>query len=135
MPDTRLLNVLYLAAIFRRHQQLKGFAYSIMIFAAVSLAMYYPQNFLPVGDFKLSKLIILPLQISMFDMVSELSRRELMAVLKMPKGIIIGVKGGRRFAGWNGRSGQTGNSQYTGLTHPEDFNLISLYSFHPNDFL
>ena len=86
-----MLFFICLAVIFRRHEKLKGFAYSIMIFAAVSLAMYYPQYFLAVGDFKLSKLIIPLLQIIMFGMGSELSLAELTSVLKMPKGIIIGV--------------------------------------------
>lgn len=80
-----------LAFIFRQYEKLKGFAYSVMIFAAVSVAMYYPQYFLTVGDFKLSKLIIPLLQIIMFGMGSELSLAELRSVLKTPKGIIIGV--------------------------------------------
>ena len=80
-----------LAIIFRQYEKLKGFAYSVMIFAAVSVAMYYPQYFLTVGDFKLSKLIIPLLQIIMFGMGSELSLAELRAVLKTPRGIIIGV--------------------------------------------
>ena len=80
-----------IAAIFRRSEKLKGFAFSMMIFAAVSVAMYYPHYFLTVGDFKLSKLIIPLLQIIMFGMGSELSLAELKSVLKTPKGIIVGV--------------------------------------------
>lgn len=79
------------AAVFRRHEKLKGFAYSTMIFAAVSVAMYYPQYFLSIGEFKLSKLIIPLLQIIMFGMGSELSLGELKSVLKTPRGIIVGV--------------------------------------------
>ena len=86
-----MLFFLFLALAFRRHEKLKGFAYSIMIFAAVSVAMYYPQYFLTVGNFKLSKLIIPLLQVIMFGMGSELSLAELASVLKMPKGIIVGV--------------------------------------------
>ncbi len=33
------------AIIFRRYTALKGFSFTVMIFAAVSLAMYYPQHF------------------------------------------------------------------------------------------
>ena len=86
-----MLVFLFLALAFRQREQLKGFAYSIMILAAVSVAMYYPQYFLTVGDFKLSKLIIPLLQVIMFGMGSELSLAELGTVLKMPKGIIVGV--------------------------------------------
>ena len=80
-----------LAIIFRRYPTLKGFSFTVMIFAAVSLAMYYPQYFVSVGGFKLSKLIIPLLQIIMFGMGSELSLFELSAVLKKPKAVIAGV--------------------------------------------
>ncbi len=86
-----MLFFLCIALLFRQQPNLKGFAYSIMIFAAVSAAMYYPQYFLAVGDFKLSKLIIPLLQVIMFGMGSELSLNELRGVLKMPKGILVGV--------------------------------------------
>jgi len=80
-----------LAIMFRRYPALKGFSFTVMIFAAVSLAMYYPQYFVQVGSFKLSKLIIPLLQVIMFGMGSELSLFELRTVLKKPKGIIAGV--------------------------------------------
>ena len=62
-----------------------------MIFAAVSIAMYYPHYFVHVGSFKLSGLIIPLLQIIMFGMGSELSLKELATVIKMPKLILVGV--------------------------------------------
>lgn len=86
-----MLFFIALALAFRQHPKLKGFSFTIMIFAAVSLAMYYPQYFVQIGDFKLSKLIIPLLQIIMFGMGSELSMKELATVLKQPKTIIIGV--------------------------------------------
>ncbi len=80
-----------LAITFRSFPALKGFSFTITIFAAVSLAMYYPQYFIKVGDFKLSKLIIPLLQVIMFGMGSELSLFDLATVLKKPKGIVAGV--------------------------------------------
>jgi BASS family bile acid:Na+ symporter len=80
-----------LALACRTHNKLKGFTFTVMIFAAVSLAMYYPQYFLKAGDFKLSKLIIPLLQVIMFGMGSELSLKELATVAKTPKNIIIGT--------------------------------------------
>ncbi|HMC87098.1 MAG TPA: bile acid:sodium symporter family protein [Chitinophagaceae bacterium] len=80
-----------LAIAFRRFPALKGFTFTVMIFAAVSLAMYYPQYFVQVGSFKLSKLIIPLLQVIMFGMGAELSLTELRTVLKKPKGILAGV--------------------------------------------
>ncbi|MFT3704598.1 MAG: hypothetical protein QM802_19690 [Agriterribacter sp.] len=86
-----MLFFLSLALSFRINPSLKGFSYTIMIFAAVSLAMYYPQYFIKVGDLKLSELIIPLLQVIMFGMGSELSLPELAIELKKPKGIIVGV--------------------------------------------
>jgi BASS family bile acid:Na+ symporter len=80
-----------LALAFRSSKLLRGFTYTIMIFAAASLAMYYPQYFLHVGDFKLSRLILPLLQIIMFGMGTELSIKEFREVIKMPKGIFVGV--------------------------------------------
>jgi quinoprotein glucose dehydrogenase len=80
-----------LALVFRRFPLLKGFSFTVMIFAAVSLAMYYPSYFTHIGDFKLSRLILPLLQIIMFGMGTELSIKEFRAVVRMPKGILIGV--------------------------------------------
>src|SRR5204863_10084981 len=64
-----------------------------MILGAVSIAMYHPQYFKTIGDYKLSALIIPLLQISMFGMGTELSIKDFANVIRMPKGIIIGVVG------------------------------------------
>jgi quinoprotein glucose dehydrogenase len=80
-----------LALAFRRSPLLKGFSFTVLIFAAVSLALYYPQYFIKVGDYKLSRLILPLLQIIMFGMGTELSLKEFRDVLRMPKGIFIGV--------------------------------------------
>ena len=79
------------ALIFRRYPLLKGFSFTVMIFAAVSLALYYPAYFTHIGSFKLSKLILPLLQIIMFGMGTELSLKEFRNVVRMPKGILIGV--------------------------------------------
>ncbi len=80
-----------LALLFRRYPLLKGFSFTVMIFAVVSLAMYYPAYFTHIGDFKLSKLILPLLQIIMFGMGTELSLKEFRNVVRMPRGILIGV--------------------------------------------
>jgi bile acid:Na+ symporter, BASS family len=82
---------LSLAILFRQFPWLKGFSYTITIFAAVSLALYYPQYFIRVGQFKLSALILPLLQVIMFGMGTELSLKDFAQVLKMPKGILVGV--------------------------------------------
>lgn len=86
-----MLALFALAMAFRQQPKLKGFAFPLVIFAVVSLAMYYPAYFISVGGFKLSKLIIPLLQVIMFGMGSELSLNELALVFKMPKKILVGV--------------------------------------------
>ena len=54
------------------------------------MAMYYPQYFKTVGDFKLSELIIPLLQIIMFGMGTELSSERFCRGFRMPKGVIVG---------------------------------------------
>jgi BASS family bile acid:Na+ symporter len=82
---------LSLAFAFQHSSLLKGFTYTLVIFAVVSLAMYYPEYFLQIGGFKLSGLILPLLQIIMFGMGTELSIKEFRTVLKKPRGILIGI--------------------------------------------
>jgi BASS family bile acid:Na+ symporter len=86
-----MLCFLFLALAFRYQTLLKSLSFSVFIFAAVSMAMYYPKYFSSIGDFKLSALIIPLLQIIMFGMGTELSLKDFANVLKMPKGIIVGI--------------------------------------------
>jgi BASS family bile acid:Na+ symporter len=69
----------------------KGLSYTIWIFAAVSAAMFYPQYFVTIGNFKLSLLVVPLLQIIMFGMGSQMSFEDFVGVIKMPKGVIVGV--------------------------------------------
>jgi len=82
-----------IAFAFRGSKTLKGLSYTMMILGAVSIAMYHPQYFKTIGDYKLSALIIPLLQIIMFGMGTELSLKDFANVIKMPRGIIIGVVG------------------------------------------
>ena len=69
----------------------KGFAYTIWIFTAVTAAMFYPQYFTTIGNFQFKILIVPLLQIIMFGMGSQMSLDDFTGVIKMPKGVIIGV--------------------------------------------
>jgi BASS family bile acid:Na+ symporter len=53
--------------------------------------MFYPQFFTAVGDFQLKRLIVPLLQIIMFGMGSQMSFADLTGVIRMPKGVVIGV--------------------------------------------
>jgi bile acid:Na+ symporter, BASS family len=76
---------------FRYYPLLKGFSFTVMIFAAVSLSMYYPQYFISIGTFRLSILIVPLMQIIMFGMGTGLSIKDFTSVVKMPKGVLVGV--------------------------------------------
>jgi bile acid:Na+ symporter, BASS family len=80
-----------LAIVFQRRPQTRGFVYTTMIFAAVTTAMYYPQYFLTIGDFDLSKLITPLIQIIMFGMGTAMSIHDFYGVIKMPVGVFTGV--------------------------------------------
>lgn len=75
----------------RGRENLKGYSYSLWIFAAVTVSMYFPQYFLGVGNFQFKKLIIPLLQIIMFGMGSQMALSDLTNVIKMPKGVIAGI--------------------------------------------
>ncbi|QKZ14767.1 bile acid:sodium symporter family protein [Spirosoma sp. KUDC1026] len=82
---------LALAIGFRGFESLKGFAYTVTIFAAVTTALYYPQYFVSVGDFKFSSLITPLIQLIMFGMGTSMGVEDFVGVVKMPKGVVIGV--------------------------------------------
>ena len=86
-----MLFFISLAIAFKGNRFLKGLSYTVMIIGVVSFAMYYPQYFKTIGSFKLSALIIPLLQIIMFGMGTELSLKDFANVVRMPKGIIVGV--------------------------------------------
>ena len=80
-----------LSAAFRGTATLKGFSYTLIIFAAVTTALYYPGYFVQVKGFKLAGLITPLLQLIMFGMGTSMGLRDFAGVIKMPKGVFIGV--------------------------------------------
>jgi len=80
-----------LAISVRGFQKFKGFSYTLWIFTAVIASMFFPQYFITAGDFQLKKLIVPLLQIIMFGMGSQMSFRDFTGVIKMPKGVLVGV--------------------------------------------
>jgi BASS family bile acid:Na+ symporter len=82
---------LSLAIAFRSHPFLKGFSFTVIILAVVSLAMYSPQYFRTIGDIKTPALIIPAMQVIMFGMGTELSLKDFADVMRMPKAVIVGI--------------------------------------------
>ncbi len=80
-----------LSIAFRGRKLLKGLSFTLVIFATVSLALYHPEYFQSWGNFKLSALIIPLIQLIMFGMGTSMSVKDFAAVIKTPKGVVIGV--------------------------------------------
>ena len=76
---------------FRGFAVTKGFAYTMMIFAAVTMALYYPGFFTEINGFTLTALITPLIQIIMFGMGTSMSVTDFVGVIKTPKAVLIGV--------------------------------------------
>ena len=86
-----MLSFLSLAIAFRTNKFLRGLAFTVVIFAAVTMALYHPSYFLQWGDFKLSGLITPLIQLIMFGMGTSMSVKDFAGVIKTPKGVFIGM--------------------------------------------
>lgn len=82
---------LSLALSIWKHHLLGGFSYTVLIFAAVTASLYYPEYFSKIGEFDLKKLIVPLLMIIMFGMGTAMSIKDFKGVVKMPKGVLVGV--------------------------------------------
>jgi len=76
---------------FRGVAALKGFTYTVAIFAAVTSALFYPQYFVSWNGFTLSTLLKPLIMLIMFGMGTSMSIHDFAGVVKMPKGVLIGV--------------------------------------------
>lgn len=76
---------------FSGHKSLKGFVFTAMIFGGVTIALYYPEYFTQLGNFKFTALIIPLIQIIMFGMGTSMGLKDFASVIKNPKGVLIGV--------------------------------------------
>ena len=86
-----MAGLLCIAIAFRGNRFFKGLSFTTIILAVVSISMYYPQYFRSVSNTSLSVFIIPLLQVIMFGMGTELSLKDFANVVKMPKGILVGV--------------------------------------------
>ena len=71
--------------------RLRQLAFTIWIFASVAVSMYYPQYFQRAGDFEFTRLIVPLIQIIMFGMGTAMSLKDFAGVVKMPKGVFVGL--------------------------------------------
>ncbi|MCK0147655.1 bile acid:sodium symporter family protein [Arenibacter sp. F26102] len=80
-----------LALGFSGYKSLNSYVFTASIFAGVVLALYYPEYFLQIGDFKLTGLIIPLIQLIMFGMGTSMKLGDFAEVIKSPKGVLVGV--------------------------------------------
>lgn len=81
----------FLAIGIRGIDHLKGFAFTIWVFAAVSVAMFYPWLITEVRGYNTEGLIVPLIQVIMFGMGTALSVQDFVGVVKMPKGVFVGL--------------------------------------------
>ncbi len=86
-----ILFFIFLAFGVRGTEIMRSFSYTIMIFAAVTIAMFYPGLFTTWGSFELKVLIVPLLQVIMFGMGSQMSFKDFEGVIRMPKGVLLGL--------------------------------------------
>lgn len=94
LEQAGLIIIAFFAALalgFSGYKSLNNYVFTAMIFAGVTVALYYPQYFIYVGEFKLTDLIIPLIQIIMFGMGTAMSLKDFATVFKSPKGVFIGV--------------------------------------------
>lgn len=80
-----------LATISSRNKNTSGFVFTFLIFAAVAAAMSFPDFFLSIGSFQTKTLIIPLLIVIMFGMGTAMSILDFVNVMRMPKGVLIGL--------------------------------------------
>ncbi len=80
-----------LALYVMGNKVLKGYAFSIWVFAAVAASLYYPGWFGTWNNYDLKGLIVPLIQIIMFGMGTTLSVKDFARVIAMPLPIFIGM--------------------------------------------
>lgn len=69
----------------------KPYIFTTIIFFAATLSMYFPHLFTSIGDFQFKSLIVPLLMVIMFCMGASMELSDFYGVIKMPKGVIVGL--------------------------------------------
>lgn len=80
-----------LAIGMRGVPSLRGFSFTVCIFAAVTIAMFYPASITEVNGYDTQALIVPLLQIIMFGMGTALSVADFTRVIGMPRAVLVGL--------------------------------------------
>ena len=82
---------IFLLAGINGSEFLKGFSFTLWVIAAATLSMIFPQYITNIGGFKTEVLIVPLIQLIMFGMGTAMGIKDFIGVLKMPKGVFIGL--------------------------------------------
>jgi bile acid:Na+ symporter, BASS family len=80
-----------MAISFQGFKALRGFSYTMWILTAVTASLYFPHLFMGFGGFSFRLLIIPLLQMIMFGVGSTMGLNDFLGVIKMPRGVIVGI--------------------------------------------
>ena len=80
-----------LAFALRLRPDTSSYAFTIAIFMAVAASLYYPNAFRQINGWSTSALIVPILMLIMLGMGTSLNLKDFIGVLRMPKGVLIGV--------------------------------------------
>lgn len=83
--------LLLLALGIRTFPNYASLTFTVLIVTSVTLALYHPEALLTWGGFPLKNLIVPLMQIIMFGMGTIMTAEDFIGVVKMPKGIIVGL--------------------------------------------
>lgn len=81
----------FLAFGFQGYPILKGFSYTLFIFAASTYALNYPENLVAYQGFPLKKLVTPLLVLTMFGMGIHMNLTRFIEIVKSPKPILAGI--------------------------------------------
>ncbi len=85
------ITLIFLALGVNTTKLFKGLSFALFVFSAVLISLYWPKPFVSIGTFQMSLLIVPLLQLIMFGMGTSMSIKDFYGVLKMPKGVLVGV--------------------------------------------
>ncbi|MEX0770144.1 MAG: bile acid:sodium symporter family protein [Balneolaceae bacterium] len=83
--------LILLALGVREFDGLRDYAFTIWVFAAASAGMFYPEYIRDVGGYNTEGLIVPLVQLIMFGMGTALSVKDFTGVIRMPKGVFVGL--------------------------------------------
>lgn len=83
--------LLLLALGIRTFPAYASLTFTVLIVTSVAVALYHPEYLLKWGNFELKVLIVPLMQIIMFGMGTIMTAEDFLGVIKMPKGIIVGL--------------------------------------------